>query len=126
MIAATYTPFTLTYLRGDIGWTLFFLEWGMAAIGITIKLRYKFRYNIITTFGYLAMGWLIIIAIEPMLLLFPREAFTWLVLGGVSYSFGVIFYLNDERIPYFHVVWHIFVMLGSLCHFIAVFCYVIP
>lgn len=125
LIAGTYTPFTLTYLRGGWGWTLFGLVWGLALAGIILKSLFKHRYDFISTAGYVLMGWLIVIAIKPMLALVPGWCLLWLCIGGACYTLGVLFYLQSDK-PYFHTVWHIFVMGGSICHFFSIFWYVIP
>ncbi len=119
LIAGTYTPFTLTSLRGPWGWTLFGLIWGLAIGGIIFKLSYTGRFRWLSTGIYLAMGWLVIIAIEPLMKALPQGAFVWLMAGGIAYTLGTVFYMS-RRLPYAHAIWHGFVMVGSICHFAAV------
>jgi len=122
LIAGTYTPFTLGVLRGVWGWTLFGLVWGLAVVGTVFKAFGGVRYTTFSTWVYLAMGWLVLIAIEPVWTLVPKWGLFWLVSGGIAYTAGTVFFMA-ERIPYFHFVWHLFVILGTICHFIAVLCY---
>lgn len=122
LIAGTYTPFTLGVLRGAWGWTLFGLVWGLAAVGTLLKVLGGVRYNMVSTLVYLAMGWLIVIAAETAWTLIPAWGLFWLTAGGIAYTAGTVFFLA-ERIPYFHFVWHLFVIAGTACHFIAVLRY---
>jgi len=122
LIAGTYTPFTLGVLRGGWGWTLFGLVWSMAAVGILFKALGGIRYNTVSTFVYLAMGWLVVIAAHTVWTLVPAWGIFWLFAGGIAYSAGAVFFLA-ERIRYFHFVWHLFVIAGTACHFIAVYWY---
>lgn len=119
LIAGTYTPFTLGVLGGAWGWTLFGLVWGAAAIGIGVKLAGGVRVSLFSTVAYLTMGWLVLIAIRPLMQRMPVEGLFWLVAGGVLYSAGAAFY-TARRLPYGHLVWHLFVLGGSTCHFFAV------
>ncbi|MCP1726251.1 hemolysin III [Natronospira proteinivora] len=119
LIAGTYTPFTLVGLGGGWGWSLFGVIWGMAALGIVLKLFFTGRYKLLSTATYIAMGWLAIIAVVPMTRELHPMALTWLLIGGVTYTLGTIFYHN-RRVPYSHAIWHLFVLGGSLCHFTAV------
>ncbi|MHB1024483.1 MAG: PAQR family membrane homeostasis protein TrhA [Desulfobacteria bacterium] len=119
MIAGTYTPFTLGVLRGTWGWTLFGLVWGLALAGIVLTAAGGVRYPKLTTSLYLGMGWLIIIAVKPLWLRMPSEGLLWLSGGGIAYTVGVAFYAV-KRVRYFHFVWHLFVITGTACHFIAV------
>ena len=119
MIAGTYTPFTLGVLRGAWGWTLFGLVWGLALAGIVLTLAGGVRYPKLTTGLYLAMGWLILIAVKPLWLRVPSWGLFWLFAGGVAYTVGVLFY-TAKRVRYSHFVWHLFVIAGTACHFIAV------
>jgi hemolysin III len=119
MIAGTYTPFTLGVLRGTWGWALFGLVWGLALAGIVLTAAGGVRYPKLTTSLYLAMGWLIIIAIKPLWLRMPSEGLFWLLAGGIAYTVGVVFY-SSKRVRYSHFVWHLFVIAGTACHFIAV------
>ena len=125
LIAGTYTPFTLVLLRGSWGWTLFGLVWGIAAAGVVFKAFATGRFGILSGCLYIAMGWLIIIAIKPLLAALPLSGFAWLMAGGLFYTGGMAFYANDRK-PYFHMIWHLFVLAGSLCHFVAILRYVMP
>src|SRR5262245_54259319 len=125
LIAGTYTPFTLVNLRGFWGWTLFTLVWSLSVFGILWKIFNVDRYQIISTLIYVAMGWLVVIAIKPLFLGIPLSGIAWLVAGGLFYTVGVIFFAAN-RIPYNHAIWHIFVLAGSICHYIAVMLYVLP
>ena len=122
LIAGTYTPFTLGVLRGPWGWTLFGLVWGFAAVGIVLKALGGVRYTVASTLVYLAMGWLILIAADPAWTLVPKWGLVWLLAGGIAYTAGAAFYAA-ERIRYFHSVWHLLVVSGTACHFIAVLWY---
>jgi hemolysin III len=122
LIAGTYTPFTLGVLRGAWGWTLFGLVWGMAVAGTVFKVLGGVRYTTFSTWVYLAMGWLVLIAIEPVWTLVPKWGLFWLLAGGIAYTAGALFFMA-ERIRYFHFVWHLFVVAGTACHFIAVLWY---
>lgn len=119
LIAGTYTPFTLTSLRGPWGWTLFGLIWGLAIAGIVFKLYYTGRFRWLSTGIYLAMGWLVVIALDPLMKALPGSAFSWLMAGGIAYTAGTLFYMS-RRLPYAHAIWHAFVLAGSVCHFAAV------
>ena len=123
LIAGTYTPFTLGALRGPWGWTLFGLVWGLAVVGIVVKSIGGARYGTFSTSVYLAMGWLALIAIKPLWLSVPGWGIFWLVSGGLCYTIGIVFFLVDERIRFTHFVWHLFVLAGTACHFIAVLKY---
>ncbi len=119
MIAGTYTPFTLGVLRGTWGWTLFGLVWGLALAGVVLTAAGGERYPKLRLCLYLAMGWLILIAVKPLWLRMPSWGLFWLFAGGIAYTVGVVFYAA-KRVRYSHFVWHLFVMAGTACHFIAV------
>ena len=123
LIAGTYTPFALGALSGAWGWSLFGVVWGLAVIGILSKTAVVARSDIFSTCLYLAMGWLVVIAARPMLETVPTAGLLWLLAGGLAYTLGVGFFLLDGRIRYAHFVWHLFVVAGSLCHFVAVIRY---
>jgi hemolysin III len=125
LIAGTYTPFTLVPLHGVLGWTVFGVVWGLAVIGIVLKVFFAGRFNIVSTLCYLGMGWFIIFAIKPLIATVPALGMTWLLVGGLFYTLGSIFYLW-KRIPFNHAIWHLFVLAGSISHFIAVFFYILP
>jgi hemolysin III len=122
LIAGTYTPFTLGVLRGPWGWTLFGLVWGLAIAGLCLEIADNNRARTVSTYLYLAMGWIAVIAIHPLWVNLPRAGFIWMVGGGVAYTAGVAFYVSD-RIPYAHFAWHLCVLAGSACFFIAVLWY---
>ena len=124
LIAGTYTPFTFGALRGAWGWTLFGLVWGMAILGLVMKVAGVMRPPRLSTGLYLAMGWLIVIAIRPLWMKVPLPGLLWLLAGGIAYTGGVAFYAA-ERIRYSHFVWHLFVVLGTTCHFFAVLWYAV-
>ena len=119
LIAGTYTPFTLIGLRGPWGWGLFIAIWSLALCGVIFKLFYTGRFKRLSTFIYIAMGWLIIVAIKPMLNSLDAWTLSWLLAGGVFFTLGTYFY-HRESIPYSHAIWHLFVIAGSVCHFVAV------
>jgi hemolysin III len=122
LIAGTYTPFTLGLLRGAWGWTLFGLVWSMAVVGTVVKALGGVRYTRVSTWVYLAMGWLVLIAAKPAWALIPKWGIVWLFAGGIAYTAGAAFFAA-ERIRYFHFVWHLFVVAGTACHFVAVLWY---
>ena len=124
LIAGNYTPFALIPLHGSLGWFVFFFVWGLAAVGILFQCVAAKRFRIIRTLCYLAMGWFALFIIKPLLATLPVEAIWWLVAGGLCYTVGSIFYLV-KKLPYSHVIWHVFVLAGSACHFYAVFRYVL-
>jgi hemolysin III len=122
LIAGTYTPFTLGVLRGGWGWALFGVIWGLAVIGIFFKSVRGIRYPRLSTVVYIAMGWLVLIAAKPLVDNVPAWGLFWLGAGGVAYTAGVGFYAS-QRMRYAHFVWHLFVLAGSACHFVAVLRY---
>lgn len=124
LIAGTYTPFTLGVLGGPWGWTLFGLVWGAAFLGVCTKLVAGVGYKRLSLAVYLAMGWLVLIAIRPLLAAMDGQGILWLVLGGLAYSVGAAFY-SAPRLRYSHFVWHLFVLAGSTCHFFAALWYAV-
>ena len=122
LIAGTYTPFTLGVLRGGWGWTLFGLVWSLAVLGIVLTAAGGIRYPRLSTGVYLGMGWLVLIAIRPLWLRVPLAGLLWLLAGGIAYTIGVPF-LAAKRLRYSHFVWHLLVLAGSSCHFVAVLLY---
>lgn len=125
LIAGSYTPFLLVNMRGTVGWTLFGIVWGLALIGISLKLMYGHRFKALRVTVYLLMGWLILFASTDLIAHINARGLDLLIAGGVTYTLGVIFYLG-ERIPYNHAIWHLFVVGGSVCHFYAVYYGVLP
>ncbi|APR34597.1 PAQR family membrane homeostasis protein TrhA [Paraburkholderia sp. SOS3] len=124
MIAGSYTPFTLVTLRGPWGWSLFGVIWGLAALGIMQELTLGRRTRSVSMVLYVLMGWLGLVAIEPLVDALPAAGTAWLVAGGLIYSAGIYFFINDERIRHGHGIWHLFVLAGSLCQFVSVAGYV--
>jgi len=123
-IAGTYTPILLVPLRGSLGWTLFGIIWGMAILGVIFKVFFVKRFVVLSTLFYVLMGWLLIIAWGPLTTEVPAAGITYLILGGVMYSIGSIFYVW-RSFTYHHMVWHLFVLGGSIFHFFTIFFYVI-
>jgi hemolysin III len=121
-IAGTYTPFTLGVLRGVWGWLLFGLVWTLAILGVSMKVVVGTKYPRLSTGLYLGMGWLGVIAIWPLWAYVPLTGFLWLLAGGIAYTVGVVFFIA-ERVRYAHFVWHLFVLTGTSCHFLAVLWY---
>jgi hemolysin III len=122
LIAGTYTPFTLGVLHGGWGWTLLGLVWSLAILGIALTTLGGLRHQRLIVALYVLMGWLIVIAIRPLWLRMPAVGFAWLAAGGVAYAVGVAF-LTTRRMRYSHLVWHLLVLVGTACHFIAVYGY---
>ncbi len=124
LIAGTYTPFSLIVLQGAVGWGIFAISWTMAIVGITIKLHYTGRFNRASTAMYVFMGWMIVFAIRPLIAGMTAEGLTWLFAGGISYTLGALFY-SIKTLPFGHAIFHVFVLAGSACHFVAVYCFVL-
>ena len=120
LIAGTYTPFLLGALRGPWGWTLLGIVWGLAGAGIALKASGKAANPLFSTGLYLLMGWLVVIAAEPLVARLATASLLWLLAGGLSYTAGVVFYALDARLRYGHLVWHLFVLTGTVCHYFAV------
>lgn len=125
LIAGTYTPFMLIIVRGALGWTIFGVVWTLTILGIIFKAFFVHRFKIVSTIAYILMGWLIILAIKPLLQSLPGGGLALLVSGGLAYTLGIIFYAW-KKLPFNHAIWHIFVLAGSVCHFFAVMLYVVP
>lgn len=125
LIAGTYTPFTLVTLRGPWGWTLFGLVWGLALAGILFRVLFGTRYRPVAVASYVLLGWLCVVAVKPILALVPLGGLAWIVAGGLTYTMGVFFFAA-KRIPHNHAIWHLFVLGGSICHYVAVLLYVLP
>ncbi|WP_153099453.1 PAQR family membrane homeostasis protein TrhA [Paraburkholderia hayleyella] len=124
LIAGSYTPFTLVTLRGPWGWSLFGVSWGLAVFGIAQELTLGRRTRRVSMMLYVLMGWLALVAVVPIVETLPAAATAWLVAGGLSYTVGIWFFINDERIRHGHGIWHLFVLAGSVCQFISVVRYV--
>lgn len=124
LIGGTYTPVTLVALNGGWGWSIFGIVWGLSAVGIIIKVFFTGRFDVASTFAYIGLGWLMLIAIVPLTKALPPGGLMWLLLGGAAYTVGAGFYLW-ERLPFNHAVWHLFVIAGSVCHYIVVLVYLL-
>ena len=125
LIAGTYTPFTLVGLRGPWGWGMFAAIWTLALAGVVFKLFFTGRFKRLSTLIYIAMGWLVLVAIKPLLAALDAWTFGWLLAGGICYTLGTAFY-HRESLPYSHAIWHLFVIGGSVCHYVAVMAQVLP
>jgi hemolysin III len=125
LIAGTYTAFTLTVLRGPLGWTLFGIVWGFALGGIVLKMLFIGQYRILSTIAYLVMGWVVIIAARQLIANVPTGGLLLLLGGGLAYSFGVVFYLW-RTLPFNHALWHLFVLAGGVLQYFSVLLYVVP
>ncbi len=124
LIAGTYTPFALITLEGFVGWTIFWVVWSIALLGVILKLFYAGRFQLLSTILYVAMGWLIIFAINPLIENLSTQGLRWLFAGGISYTIGAILFML-KRIPYNHAVFHVFVLLGTFAHFVSIYFYVL-
>ena len=124
LIAGTYTPFTLITLNGWVGWTVFGVSWGMAISGVILKLFFTGMFNVLSTLMYVFMGWIVIFAIKPLVNNLSPEGLFWLIAGGVAYTTGAVIY-SVEKIKLNHAIFHLLVLLGSFCHFISVYFYVL-
>jgi hemolysin III len=123
LIAGTYTPFALVSLRGRLGWLLFAIVWGLAILGIVFKSLAIGRFAIASVIVYIGMGWLGVFVTHPLLHALTWHGIFWIVLGGLFYTAGIVFFAFD-RLSYFHALWHLFVLAGSACHYFAVLFYV--
>lgn len=124
LIAGTYTPFILAYFSPGWTWTMLSLVWGIALAGIVFKIFFIGRFPKLSTGLYVAMGWLIVLALDPLLTFVPTGCLLWLAAGGAAYTGGVVFFAWDS-LPYNHAIWHLFVLAGSICHYVAVVYYVL-
>lgn len=123
LIAGTYTPFTLGVLRGTTGWTLFGIVWALAVTGVFLKASGRAGHPAVSTSLYLAMGWLVLFAIDALIASMPLAGLMWLLAGGLCYTIGVVFFVTDSRIRFGHAVWHGFVVAGTTCHYFAILWY---
>ena len=124
LIAGTYTPFALITLKGELGWIVFSVSWGLALAGVILKLYFTGKYNLISTLMYLFMGWMIVFFINPLMDSLSDDGLIWLAAGGISYTLGAALY-SIKKIQFYHAIFHIFVLLGSSAHFISIFFYVL-
>jgi len=125
LIAGTYTPFALVTLNGPVGWTIFTVSWTMAVSGIVLKLFFTGRYELLSTLMYVFMGWIVIFVLKPVVNNLPVAGLVWLVAGGMSYTLGAVIY-SIKKVSFNHSIFHIFVLAGSFCHFMAIYYYVLP
>jgi len=124
LITGTYMPITLLILKGKVGWTMFGIESSLCCLGITCKAIFGHKYEALSGAFYLLMGWLIIFAIKPLVASLPTHALLWLFSGGLFYTLGFVFFALDQKYHYFHAIWHVFVLAGSLAHFYLISSYV--
>jgi len=125
LIAGTYTPFTLVTLHGTLGWTLFGIEWGLAVAGVIFKSFIVGRFEMASALVYLGQGWFVVVAVVPLIHSLGWHGLLWLGAGGLAYTLGIVFFALDRR-KYFHALWHIFVLAGSVAHYFGILFYVVP
>lgn len=125
LIAGTYTPFTLLTLRGALGWTLFGIVWALAAAGVAKDALFHARFRAASVVLYVLMGWLVIFAVEPLRRALPASGLVWLLVGGAIYTVGIAFFAMSKRVAHMHAIWHLFVLGGSVCHYVAILRYVV-
>ncbi|MDY7566941.1 hemolysin III family protein [Pseudomonas sp. RTC3] len=125
LIAGSYTPFCLVTLRGPWGWTLFGVVWGLAVIGMLQEIKPRSEARVMSLVIYAVMGWIVLVAVKPLMAALGTAGFTWLAAGGVFYTVGIIFFAFDSRFRHWHGIWHLFVIAGSLLHFVAIMFYVL-
>ncbi|QKE64053.1 hemolysin III family protein [Aquipseudomonas campi] len=125
LIAGSYTPFCLVTLHGPWGWWLFGIVWGLALVGMLQEIKPRSEARVLSIVIYAVMGWIVLVAIEPLLAALGRDGFIWLASGGVLYTVGIIFFAYDSRFRHWHGIWHLFVMAGSLLHYVAILRYVL-
>ena len=125
LIAGSYTPFCLVTLRGPWGWTLFGIVWSLALIGMLQEIKPRSEARVLSLIIYAVMGWIVLVAVKPLIAALGMTGFKWLAAGGVLYTVGIIFFAHDSRFRHWHGIWHLFVMAGSLLHFVAILFYVL-
>jgi len=125
LIAGTYTPFSLITLKGTTGWILFAVAWGLALLGVVLKLFFTGRFRTLSTIMYVLMGWLIVFAFQPLMENLPLAGLYWIMAGGMAYTIGAVIY-SIRSIKFNHAVFHLFVLAGTFCHFMAIYRYVLP
>ena len=125
LIAGTYTPFTLVALRGPLGWSIFGVEWALAAAGVVFKSLAVDRFAVASALVYLFQGWFVVIAVRPLVSAIGWHGIAWLAAGGLAYTLGIVFFALD-RLRYFHAAWHVFVLAGSVAHYFAILFYLVP
>jgi len=124
LIAGTYTPFTLVSLRGAVGWTMFGVVWTLAVLGIVQELLFARRGRVLSLGIYVVMGWLAVACIGPLVDALGSAGFAWLAVGGLLYTAGIVFYATDRKVRHGHGIWHMFVLAGSICHYVAILLHV--
>ncbi len=124
LIAGTYTPFTLVTLRGVWGWTIFGIIWGLVLFGLVLEALPQKGNRVLSMVVYVLMGWLVLVALKPLLAALPTAGFIWLLVGGICYTGGMAFFFFDEKVRHFHGIWHLFVLAGSVCHYLTILFYV--
>ena len=120
LIAGTYTPFTLVTLRGGWGWTIFGIIWGLVVLGVVLESLPQKGNRVLSLVVYVLMGWLVLVALKPLLQALPGAGFAWLLAGGLFYTGGLVFYVFDEKVRHFHGIWHLFVLAGSVSHYVTI------
>jgi hemolysin III len=125
LIAGSYTPFCLVTLRGPWGWTLFGIVWSLALIGMLQEIKPRSEARVLSLIIYAVMGWIVLVAVKPLIAALGMTGFKWLAAGGLLYTVGIIFFAYDSRFRHWHGIWHLFVMAGSLLHFVAILLYVL-
>ena len=125
LIAGTYTPFSLVTLEGTVGWIIFAVVWAFAIAGVILKLFFTGKFQTLSTIMYVAMGWIIVFAVKPLINNLSQDGLIWLFAGGISYTIGAIIFSID-RLKYNHAIFHLFVLFGTFCHFLAIYYHVIP
>ena len=125
LIAGSYTPFCLVTLRGPWGWSLFGVVWGLALVGMLQELKPRSEARVLSVVIYALMGWIVLVAIEPLLAALGGVGFAWLAAGGLCYTLGIVFFAFDERFRHWHGIWHLWVMAGSVLHFVAIWRHVV-
>ncbi len=124
LIAGSYTPFTLVTLSGAVGWWMFGAIWGMALLGLVLDALPRRGARVVPFVIYFVMGWLVLVALKPLLAALPYAGFLWLLAGGICYTAGIVFFALDQRYPWMHGLWHLFVLAGSISHYVAILVYV--
>ncbi len=124
LIAGSYTPFTLVTLNGMTGWWMFSAIWGLAVLGLVLDALPRRGARVLPFVIYLVMGWMVLLALNPLLAALPRAGFYWLLAGGIFYTSGIVFFALDRRYPWMHGVWHLFVLAGSVSHYVAILVFV--
>ena len=125
LIAGSYTPFCLVTLYGPWGWSLFGVVWGLALVGMLQEIKPRSEARVLSIVIYAVMGWIVLVAVKPLLASLGAAGFAWLAAGGALYTIGIIFFAYDSRFRHWHGIWHLFVLAGSVCHFLAVYFYVL-